>query len=76
MERERSVIRPMAQIVTAAAAGVSGSWMAFHSPEEWAAQAGKMLDSGIAIGYVVLSKLPSIEALAYALFSRLAHLFI
>lgn len=69
------MLKQAAQISAAVSAVAGGGWMAFHSPEEWATEAGKMLDSGIAIGYVVLNKLPSIEALAYVLFAHLVRLF-
>lgn len=70
------MLKQVAQISAAVSAVAGGGWMAFHSPEEWATEASKAIDSGIAIAYVVLNKLPSIEALAYAIFSRLAHLFV
>jgi len=69
------MIKQVAQISAAVSAVAGGGWMAYHSPQEWAAEASKALDSGIAVCYVVLNKLPSIEALAYAFFSHLARLF-
>lgn len=69
------MIKQVAQISAGVSAVAGGSWMAFHSPEEWASEASKAMDAGIAICYAVLNKLPSIEALAYVLFAHLVRLF-
>lgn len=70
-----ATLKHAAQLCAAVSSLAGGGWMAFHTPEEWAAAASQAIDAGLAVGYVILNKLPSIESLAYMLVSGLARLF-